>query len=206
MTDDLARTTSVYERLDKLMAEVHPKNPKDHDIGLIAESIERFGFLGAVTKDAASNTLVAGHGRLKALAAIRRGGGREPEGIQPGWGIPVRYEHFADETERDAYLLADNQTTIRGGWREGELTDFLTTLAESDSETPLRGTGFDADDLDALLADRSWQPEPPPVGASTKIYKGERFGITVNVEDQEQEDRLVAMLDGHGFWVKRHSR
>lgn len=50
------------------------RNPKDHDLGELMTSIERFGFVDAVVLDERSGRLVAGHGRVEALQAMKKDG------------------------------------------------------------------------------------------------------------------------------------
>ena len=68
----------------------------------IAKSIERFGFCNPVLIDD-SNQIVAGHGRVEAAKII---------GIED---VPtVRLSHLS-ETDKRAYILADNKLA-REGW------------------------------------------------------------------------------------------
>ena len=52
----------------------------------------------------------------------------------------VRGVAFTDDSEAEAYLLADNQTTILGGWDDGELQKIIESLG---TENLLAGTGFE---------------------------------------------------------------
>lgn len=210
VTDEQQKATTTYLPLDYLLEHINLSNPKDHDVGLIVESIERHGFRGAVQFDPNTDTLVAGHGRLKALVAMRRESpGDPPDKIatgKEGWLVPVKYESFPDEIERDAYTLSDNSAVLRGGWNTSVLADFLQTIAERGDADALKGTGFDGDDLDLLLADRDYQPPPNPIPLPVvRAAKGTGFGVTVNVETREEEARLVEIVEANGFWAKRHS-
>jgi ParB-like chromosome segregation protein Spo0J len=44
-----------------------PRNPKDHDIGLLHDSFSRFGFVEPIALNERTGRLVAGHGRQEAL-------------------------------------------------------------------------------------------------------------------------------------------
>ena len=140
-----------YMPLSKLVRA--PRNPKDHDLGAIHNSISRFNFVAPLIIDETSGKLVAGHGRLDALQAMKAQGQPVPERItvEDGeWLVPVvRGVAFADPQEAEAYLVADNRTTELGGWDESMLAEVLSDLAAEDA---LDGTGFDGEDLDAILA------------------------------------------------------
>ena len=46
------------------------KNPKDHDVGAIYQSMKRFGFVAFPLINSTTDKLLAGHGRLKTLQII----------------------------------------------------------------------------------------------------------------------------------------
>lgn len=130
----------------------HPDNPRHHDQDELRASIERFGFTGAFLIDGRTGLLAEGHGRKKALQAIRDDPtGTPPPGVrveEDGWHVPiVRGWASAGDFEAKAYLLASNQG---GGWYDQQLADLLTELAEHDA---LAGTQFDVDRLEQLLAE-----------------------------------------------------
>lgn len=145
-----------YMPLSKLVRA--PRNPKEHHVQAIAESVDRFGYVSPLVMNDATGRLVAGHGRLDALQAMKAQGRRPPERIRvqdSEWLVPVvRGVEFKDEREAEAYLLADNRTTELGGWDEERLTQILADLNAAGT---LDGTGYDGDDLDVLL---QWQAVP----------------------------------------------
>jgi len=127
-----------------------PRNPKDHDIGAITQSFERFGFISPLIVDEGTHRLVAGHGRLDALLQRHSRGEAPPRHVDMRsdgeWLVPVvRGITFPNESEAMAYLVADNQMTMLGGWNDQDLAEMLTKLPS------LEGVGFDADDLDDLM-------------------------------------------------------
>ena len=141
------------------------RNPKDHDLGQLHQSMERWGYVQPVLLNEDSERLVAGHGRLEALAQMQAAGTDPPEGIQVAedgeWLVPViRGVSFQDQAEAEAYGIADNQLVILGGWDDGKLTEILTELASS--EQGLAGTGYDDEDLDDLLSRLGSSPDLEP--------------------------------------------
>lgn len=173
-----------YEPLHEIKGD--ELNPKEHDLGAIIESIKRHGYVAPLIANETTGTLVAGHGRALALAAMRRAGDAAPLGIvERGdeWLVPVvRGVAFPSDDEARAYLVADNRTTSLGGWNEGALADLLSTLSRQ-TAAGLTGTGYDGDDLDAMLhrlardggapADEDEAPEPPaaPVTQPGDLYR-----------------------------------
>jgi len=143
------------------------RNPKDHDIGAIYQSMARFGYVSPVLINEASDRLVAGHGRLETLAQIKAQGASPPEGITVGddgdWLVPViRGVRFSDQAEAEAYGIADNRLVILGGWDDAKLAEVLGELATG-ADLGLEGTGYDTDDLDDLLSRLGSDYEDPDV-------------------------------------------
>ena len=139
------------------------RNPKDHDLGQLHQSMSRWGYVQPVLLNEDSERLVAGHGRLEALAQMKAAGTDPPEGIQVSedgdWMVPViRGVSFTDEAEAEAYGIADNRLVILGGWDDGKLTEILGELA-TESDLGLAGTGYDTDDLDDLLSRLGTSPD-----------------------------------------------
>ena len=130
-------------------------NVKDHDIGAIHESMNRFGFTSPLLMNEATMKLVAGHGRIEALKQKRQFNEPRPNNIEVdednNWTVPViRGISFKDENEAQAYLLADNRLVELGGWNTNVLLEELEKLAE---ETDLTGTGFDQADIQQMYDD-----------------------------------------------------
>src|SRR5215467_9634623 len=96
------------------------RNPKSHQVETVLASMERFGYVAPMILDERSGRLVAGHGRLESLKRAKLAGEEPPDRIRIAgdeWLVPVvRGVSFTDDREAEAYLLADNQTTILGGW------------------------------------------------------------------------------------------
>lgn len=159
--------------LPALLAMAHKRNPKDHDIGSLVSSFVRFGFIAFPTIDEASMTMVAGHGRCEALEQMRTVGVTDsagnvskapPSGITVDsdgtWLVPVvRGIDFKSEKERDAYVIADNQNVMAGGWKFDILSEMLTELRDDGG---FEGLGFETIELNALLG--QYAHEPPNDG------------------------------------------
>lgn len=100
----------------------------DEQVAQIAASIREFGFNAPVLVDK-DNGIIAGHGRV--LAARKLGLTEVP---------CVRLSHLSD-TQRRAYVLADNKLALNAEWDEEMLGLELSDLRDVDFNLGL--TGFD---------------------------------------------------------------
>jgi DNA modification methylase len=123
----------------------NPRNARTHSqkqIRLIKASLEKFGQMKPVIVDD-NGMILAGHGFVEAarLAGLNR--------------VEVlRFSHLS-ETQKRAYLLADNKIAEEAGWNRemlaielGELVDLLPAEGFDVSLT-----GFETAEVDLLLAD-----------------------------------------------------
>lgn len=123
----------------------HPRNARTHSkkqIALIKGSIEKFGQIRPVIVDD-EDTILAGHGFIEAarLAGLTH-------------VAVVRFSHLS-ETQKRAYLIADNKIAEQAGWDREilaiELGELIELLPAEDLEVTL--TGFAVPEIDLLLAD-----------------------------------------------------
>ena len=112
----------------------------DAQVAQIAASIKEFGFTNPVLIDGA-NGIIAGHGRV--LAARKLGMATVP---------CIELAHLSD-TQRRAYILADNKLALNAGWDAELLGLELKELQALDFDVAL--AGFDAEELATLLADQT---------------------------------------------------
>jgi hypothetical protein len=166
-----------------------PRNPKLHAADLIAASIDRYGLAELPLIDERTGRLVAGHGRLDDLIARRRDGEDPPAGVKLGpggagdWLVPViRGWSSASDEDAEAYLVTSNRLTVKGGWDNEGLADLLSDLADQDADL-LAVTGYDADDLAALLAagepERTELPDAGPGDSRDRSSTPAREPLTV---------------------------
>ena len=137
-------------------------NPKDHDLGVLYQSMQRFGFTNPIIMNESTGKLLAGHGRLQTLQMMKDNGEDAPKRIDvvkdieddriETWYVPVLYGVSIDNvSEAQAYLIADNRLTELGGWKPMDLMDSLTEILEETGN--LDGTGYDLDDVETILGD-----------------------------------------------------
>lgn len=113
-----------------------PGNYREHDIGAITESLQRFGQQKPIVVQESSMRIVAGNGQWLGAKAL---GAEE---------IAANVVEISDD-EAEAFLVADNRTSERGRNQEDKLADLLAKVAKRGQ---LAGTGYDGDDVDDLLA------------------------------------------------------
>ena len=108
----------------------------DEQIAQIAASIKEFGWTNPILVDG-DNGIIAGHGRL---SAARKLGHEE---------VPVIELKDLTETQRKAYIIADNRLALNAGWDNEMLTIELNDLLADGFALDL--LGFDPKEIDALL-------------------------------------------------------
>ena len=149
-----------YENLDDIIQA--DTNPKDHDLGVLYQSMKRFGFTNPIIVNESTGKLLAGHGRLQTLQMMRDNGEKAPDRIEvevdtgdktiENWYVPVLYGVSMDNlAEAQAYLIADNRLTELGGWKPMDLMENLSEIIEETGN--LDGTGYDLDDVETILGD-----------------------------------------------------
>jgi DNA modification methylase len=117
----------------------YARNARTHSeaqIAQIAGSIKEFGFTNPILIDK-DNGIIAGHGRVAAARKLNLS------------QVPcIRLEHLS-ETQRKAYILADNRIALNSGWEADLLSVEMAEL--KDLGINLESLGFDSDEIDALL-------------------------------------------------------
>jgi len=102
----------------------------DAQVAQIAASIREFGFMNPVLVDG-ENNIIAGHGRVLAARKL---------GLET---VPcVLHEHLT-ESQRRAYILADNKLALNAGWDEEMLRIELRELGDMGFDLELTGFGLD---------------------------------------------------------------
>lgn len=110
----------------------------DTQIAQIAASIREFGFLSPVIVSE-DGTILCGHGRFYAA---------QKPGLKK---VPCIKESHLTETQKRAYILADNKLSLNAGWDAEMLAVELSELQNDDFDLSL--IGFDENELADLFAD-----------------------------------------------------
>lgn len=130
------------------------RNPKAHDEASLAASVSRFGYVDPIVIDERTGRIVSGHGRRNELMRREAAGESPPDGVDVAedgtWRVPVTrgWSSRSDE-EAEAFVIAANRISERGGWQHDQLAEVLADLRKSD--LGLDGVGFDDDELEAIL-------------------------------------------------------
>lgn len=123
--------------VEKLIPYVrNSRTHSDAQVAQIAASIKEFGWTNPILVDG-ENGIIAGHGRL---LAARKLGAKD---------VPVIELAHLTESQKRAYVIADNQLAMNAGWDTAMLTLELADLKESEFDLDL--IGFDAKELEKLL-------------------------------------------------------
>lgn len=172
----------------------YAKNSRTHSeaqVAQIAGSIKEFGFNNPVLVDE-DNGIIAGHGRVMAAQKL---------GLQ---AVPcIRLAHLSD-TQRKAYVIADNRLALNAGWDDQMLTLELQELDGEDFDLSL--LGFEADELNALLnpiketeglTDEDAVPDVPeePKTKPGDIYQLGRHRLMCG--DSTSIDAVEKLMDGN---------
>ncbi len=119
----------------------YARNARTHSpkqITQIAASIKAFGFNNPVLVDK-TGSIIAGHGRVEAAKQL---------GLEM---VPViRLEHLS-ESEKRAYILADNRLAEKAGWDREILAIELQHLMEIEVDFDVSVTGFEMAEIDVLI-------------------------------------------------------
>ena len=116
----------------------YARKPRTHsDAPQIAASIAEFGFNNPILVDTKAG-IIAGHGRLHAARKL---------GLTE---VPVIVLDHLSESQKRAYIIADNKLAENAGWDEDALRSELAALQEEDFNVGL--IGFEDDELARLLA------------------------------------------------------
>jgi DNA modification methylase len=129
-----------------------PRNPRVHSdkqIRQIAQSIQSFGFNVPLLIDE-QEKVIAGHGRLMAARKM-------------GWNtVPtIKLSHLT-ESQRAAFLIADNRLTENSSWDERMLGEQLKVLSELELDFDLEAIGFEVPEIDLLIDGLNTVPEADP--------------------------------------------
>ena len=129
-----------------------PRNPRIHtdkQVRQIAQSIQSFGFNVPLLIDE-QQKVIAGHGQLMAARKM-------------GWDtVPtIKLSHLT-ESQRMAFLIADNRLTENSTWDEQVLGEQLKVLSELELDFDLEAIGFEVPEIDLLIDGLNIVPEADP--------------------------------------------
>jgi ParB family chromosome partitioning protein len=140
-----------YRELDSLIP--YARNAKRHDpdnVRFLAGLIAEYGYTNPCLVD--SKGIVAGHGRVLAVSLLNSQG--KAISLPNGGNLPANAIPCVDctgwtDTQRRAYIIADNRSVERSPWDNEMLALELGDLAALDFDIEL--TGFSLGDLELMV-------------------------------------------------------
>ena len=169
----------------------YARNSRTHSaeqIAQIAASIREFGWTNPVLIDG-ENGIIAGHGRV--LAAHKLGETQVPT---------IELSHMSD-TQKRAYIIADNKLALNAGWDSEMLALEIDDLKDAGFDLGL--TGFTLDEINALnpkviqgLTDEDAVPEVPeqPVTVPGDVWVLGKHRLMCG--DSTSIDAVDKLMDG----------
>jgi ParB family chromosome partitioning protein len=168
--------------IDKLIP--YARNSRTHSdaqVAQVAASIREFGFTNPVLIDA-EDGIIAGHGLVMAARKL---------GLEK---VPcIRLGHLT-ETQKRAYVIADNKLALNAGWDQEMLMLELAELREADFDMEL--TGFDGAELGEF--DVAETGMPTLADGDKAPFQQKTF--TLHDEQAEEVEAAIAKAKemGHG--------
>ena len=163
----------------------YSRNSRTHSesqIAQIAASLKEFGWTVPILIDA-ENMILAGHGRV---AAARKLGIKEiPVVIADGW----------TESQKRAYVLADNKIAMNAGWDEEMLRIELEDIRASGLDFEL--TGFTEKELAAVLGEL-----PEKLTNETDVLDDQKQLLLVEVITERELEQLYEEMTKRGYKCK----
>jgi len=152
----------------------------DAQIGEIAASIREFGWTNPILIDG-ENGIIAGHGRVKAAMLL---------GMEE---VPVIELSHLSETQKKAYIIADNRLALNAGWDNEMLTIELNGLLADGFA--LEVLGFDAEVLEQLLGGDEPDLGLLPGEKLDNFLNGDTKILRLAYDEQEFESIINALKE-----------
>jgi DNA modification methylase len=179
-----------YKNIEELIPYVN--NSRTHSkeqVAQIASSIKEFGWTNPILLDG-ENGIIAGHGRLQAARLLNE------------FEVPTIQLDGLTETQKKAYIIADNKLAMNAGWDNELLGIEIMDLREAGFDIDL--LGFDENELKEFqdveqvegLTDEDSIPEVPeePITKLGDIYKLGNHRLMCG--DSTNIDSVEKLMDG----------
>lgn len=180
----------VTRKVDALIPYArNSRTHSDEQVAQIAASVREFGWTNPVLIDG-ENGIIAGHGRV--LAARKLGMDE----------VPCIELAGLTDTQRRAYIIADNKLGLNAGWDDELLAIEFAELADEGFDNLL--TGFTQDEIDALapeqipegLTDEDAVPElqPDPISKLGDVWLLGKHRVMCG--DSTSIETVEVLMDG----------
>ena len=162
----------------------YARNSRTHSaeqVAQIAASIREFGWTNPVLIDG-ENGIIAGHGRV--LAAHKLGETQVPT---------IELSHMSD-TQKRAYIIADNKLALNAGWDNDMLALEIDELKEAGYDIEL--TGFNMDEISALNGNENINDDhKEPIDESRNL-------LMIECQGERELETLFEEMQKRGFECK----
>jgi len=155
------------------------RNPRQGDVGALVESLRYHGQYRPIVVNSRTSEVLAGNHTLMAA-------------VELGWQEIAATYVDVDEDQAARIVLIDNRANDLASYDDGALAALLEDLPSFD------GTGYDGDELDALLAQANEVLPPPESGDAYK----EQFGVIVICDSEARQAEVFAQLVALGLECK----
>ena len=164
----------------------YANNARTHSesqVAQIAASIREFGFNNPVLVDE-NSTIIAGHGRVLAARALDMG------------EVPcIRLTHLS-ESQRKAYIIADNKIALNSGWDE----ELLKLELEGMTDIEQIATGFSPEELNLLF--NGWQSDIDRMDNIDAVDTQAKEKIVISCNGEEKamlREKITNLIDDLGL-------
>lgn len=157
-------------------------NPRIHDLDDVVQSMKAFGIRWPIIVLRSNKTIVAGHGRYKAMK--KRGQKK----------IPVIWWD-ASEIEAKAFAIRDNKSTERSEWDFEALKNRFESLGALGVDLSLTGFNtFEIENINVAALDAGFELEP----SEFKNFRDMVFQLTEKQYDKIQKklDEVLTKIEG----------
>jgi ParB family chromosome partitioning protein len=145
-SNNMSNTNPTIEILPTAGLVPYARNSRTHSpeqVAQIAGSIREFGFTNPVLVDA-ENGIIAGHGRIMAAQKL---------GLEK---VPCIRLDYLTESQKRAYIIADNKLALNAGWDFEMLKVEVMELQAEDFDVSL--LGFEGDEIEKLTSHIEFAP------------------------------------------------
>lgn len=189
MTKHDSKLKIAYKRVADLLP--YARNARTHSdaqIAQIAASIREFGFTQPILLDG-ENGIIAGHGRWQ--AAFKMGMAEVPT---------IDLGHLT-ESQKKAYIIADNKLALNSGWDEQLLELEIQDLRDAGYDIDI--LAFDPSELKSADVDYSVLEDEEIDDQLDEMSRGVRKAIQIEFEPEHYADaqELVKWWREQGAYV-----
>lgn len=170
-----------YKKTEDLIP--YARNSRTHSaeqVAQIAASIREFGWTNPILIDG-ENGIIAGHGRV--LAAHKLGEMEVPT---------IELSHMSD-TQKRAYIIADNKLALNAGWDNEILALEISDLKDAGYDLEL--TGFNLDEIKALNPENLENEINIPIDENRNL-------LMIECQGEHELEKLFEEMKQRGFECK----